>query len=77
MLTIIGRAATLTKGSTSFAVVPDSGNGTQFHSDAPRFCYYNSACRKILTDGTIELSTSTEYTADNTCPGDLPVCTVK
>jgi hypothetical protein len=79
MLTIIGRAATLTKGTSVFAVIPDSGSGVQFHSDTPRYCYYHSECRKIIVDGTIELSFSTEYTAASTCGGDsnLPVCTFK
>jgi hypothetical protein len=76
MLTIIGRAATLTKGSITLSVIPDSGAGVPAHG-TPRFCYYQSACRKIINDGTVALSSSTELTSDNTCPNNLPVCTVK
>jgi hypothetical protein len=75
MLTIIGRAATLTKGSNSFSIIPDSGPGVPTHQGAPRYCYFAYACRKVINDGVIALA-QTELTLDNTCPGNLPVCTL-
>jgi hypothetical protein len=74
MLTSIGRASALTRGSQE--IVVDSGQ-TEVPKHSPaRYCFYNGACRKIIDNGTVGLASNTEYTSSSSCTSSVP-CTVE
>jgi hypothetical protein len=76
MMIIIGRAADLTKGSIILSVIVDSGQPQDPAHAVPRYCFYSNACRMILNNGTVAISSGSQVTADSSCPNDQPVCTL-
>jgi hypothetical protein len=75
----IGRVSTLTTGTGE--IIVDSGQMEIAWNDPPVFCKHLGSCRKLIRNGTVHLSPSSNFTFDGfdcmSSSGNVVYCIVQ